>query len=261
MADLDEALELHHTGEGTWSVRADPRYEAVAGMFGGWTTAVMLRAVVDDSRAIGMPAACTVDFVAPVPAGPDVTITTVLVRQGRSVQHWRVDLVRDEGAVFAHAVVIQAIRQQRDGFTEPVMPEVPDPESLPEFHPPNTAGEHVSVRPVFPSVFFGQDSTRSAHWAKETSGRPVDCLQLAFLSDSYAPRIFLRSAGPRPSLTLTMSVYFTGTAEDIAAVGDAYLLNEATGTRATDGIVGQQARLWSPAGALLATTEQLCWYQ
>jgi acyl-CoA thioesterase len=262
VADLTEALELHRTCEGKWSVHADPRYEAVAGMFGGWTTAVVLRAVVDDARSFGMPAACTVDFAAPVPAGADATITTVLVRQGRSVQHWRADLCDgSDGSVLAHAVVIQSVRQARDGFTEPAMPEAPDPETLPEFHPPGTAGAHISVRTIFPNVPFGQDSTRSSHWVKEMSGRPVDWLQLAFLCDSYAPRIFFHSPGPRPSLTLTMSVYFTGSAQEIADVGDDYLLNEAIGTRANEGIVGQQARLWNRHGALLATTEQLCWYQ
>jgi acyl-CoA thioesterase len=39
------------------------------------------------------------------------------------------------------------------------------------------------------------------------------------------------------------------------------ILNEATGTRATASTAGQQARLWSADGALLATTEQLCWYR
>ena len=43
--------------------------------------------------------------------------------------------------------------------------------------------------------------------------------------------------------------------------GDGYLLNEATGTRGADATSGQQARLWSQAGALLATTEQLAWYR
>jgi acyl-CoA thioesterase len=44
-------------------------------------------------------------------------------------------------------------------------------------------------------------------------------------------------------------------------VGDDYVLNEATGTRGEHSTSGQQARLWSRDGALLATTEQLCWYR
>ena len=78
---------------------------------------------------------------------------------------------------------------------------------------------------------------------------------------STAPRSFFWGVGFRPSATLTLSVYFHGTAEEIDAVGDDYLLNEATGTRGEQSTSGQQARLWSRGGALLATTEQLCWYR
>jgi len=55
-------------------------------------------------------------------------------------------------------------------------------------------------------------------------------------------------------------VYFHGTSEEIAAVGDDHLLNEATGTRGADSTSGQRARLWSRKGDLLATSEQLHWF-
>ena len=58
-----------------------------------------------------------------------------------------------------------------------------------------------------------------------------------------------------------MSVYFHATADEIAAVGDDYILNEATGTRAEHSTSGQQANLWRSDGTLLITTEQLCWYR
>jgi len=89
----------------------------------------------------------------------------------------------------------------------------------------------------------------------------VDRQQLALLSDVRPPRSFFWSDGPRVSATLTLSVYFHGTDDEIDAVGDGYLLNEATGTRATASTSGQEARLWSADGALLATTEQLCWFR
>lgn len=65
---------------------------------------------------------------------------------------------------------------------------------------------------------------------------------------------------PEPA-TLTMSVYFHATADDLAEAGAGYVLNEATGSRGAQNTSGQQARLWSPTGALLATTEQLAWYR
>ena len=86
-------------------------------------------------------------------------------------------------------------------------------------------------------------------------------MQLAYLADAYAPRIFLCSKGPRPSSTITMSVYFHATPEELAEVGDDYVLSEAIGTRAEHATMGSQVRLWSRKGRLLATSEQLCWFR
>jgi acyl-CoA thioesterase len=98
-------------------------------------------------------------------------------------------------------------------------------------------------------------------WIREITGRRIDYLQLAYLADAYAPRSFFWSDGPGMSATMSLSVYFVGARAEIDAVGDDYVLTDATGTRGADSTSGQQARLWSRQGALLATTEQLCWYR
>ena len=58
-----------------------------------------------------------------------------------------------------------------------------------------------------------------------------------------------------------MSVYFHAAENELQGIGDDYILNEATGTRAALSTAGQQARLWSRKGSLLATTEQLHWFK
>lgn len=89
----------------------------------------------------------------------------------------------------------------------------------------------------------------------------MDHLLMAYLADQYAPRSFFWGVGVRPSATLTMSVYFLATAEELESVGTDFILNEAVGTRGVQSTSGQQARLWSRDGCLLATTEQLAWYR
>ncbi len=102
---------------------------------------------------------------------------------------------------------------------------------------------------------------RSLTWVRENSGRLVDPVQLAYLSDVYAPRIFHISSAPRPSSTLVMSTYFLAAPEELAQVGDDYVLIEAEGTRIERSLVGSRSRLWSKQGSLLATSEQLCWFK
>jgi acyl-CoA thioesterase len=58
-----------------------------------------------------------------------------------------------------------------------------------------------------------------------------------------------------------MSVYFHADDDELVAVGTDLILNESVGTRGVRSTAGQQSRLWSRSGQLLATTEQLCWYR
>jgi acyl-CoA thioesterase len=154
---------------------------------------------------------------------------------------------------------VLANRRESDGFTEWRMPAAPVPEDLPMIHPPATFGQHLDMR--VNKIPFGQTDSHSVQWIRERTGHPVDHVLLAYLADSYPPRILYRGSAPRPSSTLTMSVYFYASADELAAVGDDFVLSEAVGTRAEASIVGSQLRLWSRRGALLATSEQLCWFK
>ena len=262
MSDLESALTLRPTDDGDWLAHADPRYESTNGMFGGWVAAVLLRGVMMSAdREVG-PSAITVNYVDKVDPNTDVIIKTRGIGGSRSVHHWQAEMVTaHDQRTLAHATLVLSNRRDTDGFTQPSMPEAPDPDTLEEFHPPGTQGERTLMRPVFGHPPFGRDDTSSMAWVREMTGRQIDHLQLAFLSDAYAPRSFFWSDGPRLSATLTLSIQFHATDDEIAAIGDDNVLNEAIGTRGAASTSGQQARLWSRQGALLVTTEQLNWYR
>ncbi len=156
-------------------------------------------------------------------------------------------------------MVVMANRRATDGHCQKAMPPAPDPELLEEIHAPGRQGRQTTVRPIFGE--FASGDTLSCQWVREISGRLLDQPQLAYLADQYAPRSFFWGLGPRPTATLTMSVYFHANDDEIAVAGDDFVLVEATGTRGEQGTSGQQAALWSRHGALLATTEQLSWYR
>jgi acyl-CoA thioesterase len=262
MTDLDEALTLTRIDAGRWAAFADPRYESTNAMFGGWTTAIALRAGLNSADSDAKPSAITINFVERVEPGSDVHIRTRRVGGSRSVSHWQAEVTSaDDERTLAVATLLLTDRRDTDGLTEPSMPHGPDPETLDEFHPPGTQGERVMIRPIVGGSPYGRFDTMSTAWVRELTGRPVDHLQLAFLADQFAPRPFFWSDGPRLSATLTMSVYFHATDAEMAGVGDDYILNEAVATRGAQSTSGQQARLWSRRGELLATSEQLCWYR
>jgi acyl-CoA thioesterase len=260
IASLEDALALYTTGEGSYRAYADPDNEAGTGMFGGWTAALLLKSVLCDPGAQGEAASLNVNYIRRIPPKSELTVKCVKLGGSQSVATWRADIfVESREAPSATATIVLANKRDSDGFTERAPPEAPDPNSLPMIHPPASFGQRVDMRAW--TIPFGQESSRSANWIRERSGHPVDHVLLAYLSDAYPPRIFMRSAGPRPSSTLTLSAYFYASADELAGIGEDFILSEAVGTRAGASIIGSQLNMWSRSGALLATSEQLCWFK
>jgi acyl-CoA thioesterase len=265
LGNLENALAIRRAGDALWRGHTDPAYEGHTGMYGGYTAALLLKAIVSEPGAAGAPSALTVNYVRALPPGTDVDIRTRLLGATRSIQNWTVEVgVAGTQDVSAMATVVMTTRREIDGLVQPVMPEVPLPEAVEPQTFPSRFGRQSPVRPVLGMVLnegshLGR--THSAQWIREISGRPIDAVQIAYLCDNFPPRAFFTGKGLRPSSTVTYSVYFVGTPEEIASVGDDFTLIDVIGSRAVNGTAGSRANLWSRTGHLLATSEQLCWYR
>lgn len=258
MTTLNDSLALETLGTNHYRGHADPAYLGPSSMFGGWVAALMLKAVLNGPSDESSASALTVNFLSPVPAGSSLTLRTHHLGGGRSLAHWRCDLsVEGSDDLAATAIIVLAKRRESQGFVEPAMPEVPAPETLPISH----AFEHNETRKVAPDTRFNQSSTRSLTWQREDSGRPLDTVQLAYLCDIGAPRVFFISDGPRPSSTVTLSLYIHATDAELSACGDDFILSDTIGTRIEHSTVGEKSNLWSRSGNLIATAEQLCWFR
>lgn len=262
MADLDEALKVGLIGSNEWRAFADPDYEAINAMFGGWTSAVALNAVSHSAEPESRPSAMTINFIGRIEPGSEVVIRTRRVGGSRSISHWLAEIrLMNQDETLALATVSMARRRDTDGLIDCFMPEAPDPETLEIVHPPGPQGQQSILRPVSGIPAFGRDNTRSLHWIRDQSGRKVDYVQLAYLADQLPPRSFYWSNGPRPSATITTSVFFHATDGEIEAVGDDYILVAGTATRGVRSTSGLRAELWSRQGVLLSTSEQLAWFR
>lgn len=254
--ELERAFALSPLGDGRWSAQADPGYEAVNGMLGGWTAAIALGAVSESARGNARPSAITINFVGQIEPGSEVHVQARRVGGGRSVSHWQSEMTSPETAdVLAYASVVLTERRDSDGRVDVEMPEAPEPDTCEVFHPPGPFGERTIIRTVEGFPPYGRADTRSLGWVREMSGRAVDQLQLAYLSDVRPPRSFFWSDGPRVSATLTLSVYFHANESELAEAGDDFLLSEAFGTRGADSTSEEHVRLWSRQGALLAASQ------
>jgi len=61
--------------------------------------------------------------------------------------------------------------------------------------------------------------------------------------------------------TLSLTVYLHATVEEIAAVGDDFILVECEGRVGGHGASDERSSYWRRDGKLLATSEQLAWYR
>jgi acyl-CoA thioesterase len=261
MGDLENALEIRQIDPDQWTALADPKYESSNGMFGGWVMAVVLLAL-DDATDEAEPSAITMNFLEMLPPGSEVGIALHQVGGSRSIGHWLAEVTDiDHSRLVAFATAVFTKRRDTDGRLSVRMPKAPDPESLETFNPPGPQGQRCIHRAITGYPAFNRQDTLSTAWVKDLTGRAVDRAQLAFLADARAPRSFFWASGPRPSATVTMSVYFHGTPEELAAVGDDYVLSEAFGIHGAQSVSEEQLRLWSRRGALLASSQQLSWYR
>ena len=128
---IESSLGIAWTGlEGR--AQADPRYEANTGMFGGWTAALMLKAVLEHPDRQGTASAMTVNFVGRIAPGEELSLASRLLGGSRSLTHWRCDLSRAEtGELLTTATIVLAQRRNTEQAMDFAMPVAEAPPGAP----------------------------------------------------------------------------------------------------------------------------------
>jgi acyl-CoA thioesterase len=110
---------------------------------------------------------------------------------------------------------------------------------------------------MFPKVTDGLLSA----WIRALDAREMDYETLTAICDTGLPHIFVRLRRPVPVSTVTMNIFYHATAAELAQVGDDFLLSASRMRNAGHGFFDASTEMWSRAGALLATTEQVVWFK
>lgn len=234
------------------------------GAFGGLVVGWMVRASeaseADAEREIRTLSA---QIVGPVQRGP-MTLQVETLREGSGVSTRAVRLVQG-GAVLAHAVVSHGRRRvaDRDFSMEPApfVPPSQDVEVAPVEPPigPEFA-QNLEFRPVsgFPMSApdeLGGGAARSVGYVRFKSPPPVvDVAYLAAIADAYWPSIYVTESMLRPMATLafTLDVHTDPASLDPAQP----FLVETRALAGRDGFVLEDRRVFSQAGALVASNRQ-----
>ncbi len=264
---FDQALQLQAgIDEDHWQGRTSPAYANMVGPFGGVTAAQALAGVLIHPKRLGDPVALTVNFAAAVADGAfDLIVRPV--RTNRSTQHWTIEL-RQGDAVALTGTAFTALRRDSWGNDEVAKPSAPGAGATP-------AARRRALAPVWlerydlrfvegelPARFEGHEAGhRSLLWLRDEPPRALDYASLAALSDAFFPRLMLRRGRLAAVGSVSITTYFHADAAQLATVDAAHILGEATAGTFRHGYFDQTARLWSPAGPLLASSHQIVYYK
>jgi len=117
-----------------------------------------------------------------------------------------------------------------------------------EWQPQDTA--HATPQPA-----------HSTLWVSDAPPRALDHLSLTALCDVFFVRAFHVRGTLVPAGTVTMTVHFHASADEIAAQGSLPVLGTVDAHTFTRNFGDQIAQLWSTEGRLLATTTQMTWFR
>ena len=98
-------------------------------------------------------------------------------------------------------------------------------------------------------------------WVNDKPARPLDVLSLTAIADTFFGRIIHVRGAMLPIGTVSMTTYFHGGADELAAHGSGPLLGAADAKVFNKGYSDQTVDLWSRAGRLLATSHQVVYFR
>lgn len=262
---FDEAVALTPQADGTWLGHTSPAYGNMVGPFGGITTAQLLQAILQHPQRLGDPVSLTVNFCAALVEGP-LVVNAYPARTNRSTQHWIAEMVQGEEVVMT-GTAVTALRRETWGVDEEPMPLCPPPLEvpLPTVEPPIEFPKRYELRPItgsLPAVWDGTGhSSLSQLWVRDHPARPLDFASLAAIADIFFPRVFIRRSTHVPVGTVSMTVYFHASAEQLAQTGKGFLLGQARAQAFRNGFFDQTSQLWNEDGVMLVSTHQIVYYK
>ncbi|MGH6999735.1 MAG: thioesterase family protein [Phenylobacterium sp.] len=257
-------IALRPAAPGRWTTFAAPEWRNPGGgLWGGYALGLCVRALEAEPEASGEVLSMTLTYAAGLPSG-ELDVRTRRLRQGGSIGVWEVEL-RPQGVeeVGVHGMITMARRPPTTPFAFAALPAAPSPDELPS--PDHPAGPlHFGASAFERRTLDGFPPTpggdsRSLAWVRPRHG-VWDKALLAMVTDNSAPRA-MYALDRVMTTTLSLTAYLHATAEEIAALGDDFILIECEGRVGGGGASDERSSYWSRDGRLLATSEQLAWYR
>lgn len=268
---FDDALRLESMREGregsVWRGHTDPRYWHAIGPFGGTTAAIVLNSLLQEQTAEGAPISLSLTYASAIESG-EFEVRNARVAASRSTQHWSAQIWQ-KGKVVVNAIALLAKRRESWSDCESVMPDVPPASSINPGSWSELGLEWLNryrlrvVRGGFEAVSEGRISAPAIteQWIEDYPPRNLDFPALAACCDAFCSRLYLRKGEMLPAGTVSLTIFFHADHQALSENGSKPVLGVARAGRFYNRFFDQHAEVWREDGVLLATSQQMVWFQ
>jgi acyl-CoA thioesterase len=259
---FSELTHVTRTATDTFELHVEPSSFIVRGPNGGYLAAVLLRAmtarVADVRSDVDRPVRSLTIHYARAPVEGPATITTELVRVGRSLVTCS---ARMEQFGKPALVALGAFSPAWNGpdWQHDAAPHVPGPDApgFPERdRPPMPFTQYWDHRFALgtPPGLRG-DRAETGGWLRLAEPERVDAMVVAAMTDAWPPAAFALVDTPVPTIDLT--VHFRVSLPYAPLGPEDFALLRFRSRTAADGFVEEDGQLWAPDGTLIALSRQL----
>jgi acyl-CoA thioesterase len=251
VADFERDTAVRSRGEGGFDCFIAEDWWVIAGPNGGYVAAIVARALQAAADGAERPLrSLTVHYLRAPSAGP-ARVEVALERRGRTVTFASARLVQAERPC---ALALAVLADSREGLEleHAAPPAVAPPEEVDEAStrpdPPPVA-QQLRFRPVLE----GGGEALTGGWLRLRREAPLDAALLVALCDFWLPAAFTVAREPIAVPTLELTVHLRAR----LPLESDWVLGRFVTRTAREGLLEEDAELWSRDGTLLAQSRQL----
>jgi len=258
---FETATAVQREDASTWSGAIQPGWDIFENANGGYMMAIAARAM-SAAAEDRLPVSVTAHFTRPGKPGP-VTISTEIVRTGRTFSTVRAELRSEAGVVLAMlGLFAEAGRAAGETLLmASEIPDIPPPEqcirALPAadgpLPPPLMGKVDERIHPDDAVTLIGRPSGRPLMrgWFRLLDEEPMTAITLLLVADAFPPAIFNTALPLAWTPTLEMTTHVR------AAPVEGWLRCQFTTRFVTGGYLEEDGEIWDESGRLVAQSRQI----
>jgi acyl-CoA thioesterase len=223
--------------------------------YGGMSAALCYQAVVNDFPELPPLRSAQINFIGPV--GGQVSVTTKVMRQGRSVAYISAEMIGEKGLATHAVFCFGESRESRlnQDFTD--KPKVASVEQSSNFFDsgfgPSFANNYDCLLAQGGHPVSGSDEYEHFIWVRHKDKNADDMAALIGIADMPPPAVLTMFKEFAPISSMTWMMNFLR--EDISTQ-DGWWLMRSAAEHARDGYSSQDMQVWNKAGDLVISARQ-----